>query len=97
MRERADASSTTSLHTRVHGPNNISCLYVQYRLACDASVVPLVENGEGEPLNVGRKTRTIPPAMRRAIDYGFAIEVLLQRSHRARDVSAETRCGASEA
>jgi hypothetical protein len=37
------------------------------RLACDASVVTIVENGDGEPLNVGRKTRTIPPALRRAL------------------------------
>jgi hypothetical protein len=37
------------------------------RLACDASLVVLVENEQGEPLNVGRKTRTIPPALRRAL------------------------------
>ncbi|MBM5811049.1 MAG: DUF222 domain-containing protein [Gammaproteobacteria bacterium] len=37
------------------------------RLACDASLVTIVENGDGEPLNVGRKTRTIPPALRRAL------------------------------
>jgi hypothetical protein len=38
------------------------------RLACDASVVGIVENEEGEPLSVGRKTRTIPPALRRALN-----------------------------
>jgi hypothetical protein len=37
------------------------------RLGCDASVVLLVENENGEPLNVGRKTRSIPPALRRAL------------------------------
>ena len=37
------------------------------RLSCDASVVEILENGEGEPLDVGRKTRTIPPALRRAL------------------------------
>lgn len=36
------------------------------RLACDASIVEIRERG-GEPLSVGRKTRTIPPAMRRAL------------------------------
>ena len=36
------------------------------RLACDASVVPMFERG-GEPLSVGRKTRTIPPALARAL------------------------------
>ena len=37
------------------------------RLACDASLVHWHETAEGEPLNVGRKTRTIPPAIRRAL------------------------------
>ncbi|HEY0340078.1 MAG TPA: DUF222 domain-containing protein [Steroidobacteraceae bacterium] len=38
------------------------------RLACDASIVGVVENAQGEPLNVGRKTRSIPPALRRALN-----------------------------
>ncbi len=37
------------------------------RLACDASLVVLIENEQGEPLNIGRKTRTVPPALRRAL------------------------------
>ncbi|MEQ1580977.1 MAG: DUF222 domain-containing protein [Steroidobacteraceae bacterium] len=37
------------------------------RLSCDASVVTIVENDLGEPLNVGRKTRSIHPALRRAL------------------------------
>ena len=37
------------------------------RLGCDCSVVILVENAEGEPLSVGRKTRSIPPALGRAL------------------------------
>ena len=36
------------------------------RLACDASVVALTERG-GRTLDVGRKTRSIPPALRRAL------------------------------
>jgi hypothetical protein len=36
------------------------------RLACDASIVELVER-DGVPLSVGRKTRTVPPAIRRAL------------------------------
>ena len=36
------------------------------RLACDAAIVPLLERA-GRPLNVGRKTRSIPPALRRAL------------------------------
>jgi hypothetical protein len=37
------------------------------RLACDASVVAIVEDEHGEPLSVGRKTRSIPPALHRAL------------------------------
>jgi hypothetical protein len=38
------------------------------RLSCDASLLSVLENGQGEPLDVGRKTRTIPPAIRRALN-----------------------------
>jgi hypothetical protein len=38
------------------------------RLACDASTVSVVEDAQGNPLDVGRKTRTIPPAIRRALN-----------------------------
>jgi hypothetical protein len=38
------------------------------RFACDASIVALIENEQGEPLNVGRKTRSIPPALHRALN-----------------------------
>jgi hypothetical protein len=34
------------------------------RMACDASVVRIVEDEDGMPLNVGRKTRSIPPALK---------------------------------
>jgi len=37
------------------------------RLACDAGVVHWLEGAEGQPLSVGRKTRSIPPAIRRAL------------------------------
>jgi hypothetical protein len=38
------------------------------RLSCDASVLRILENEHGEPLDVGRKTRSIPPAIRRALN-----------------------------
>src|SRR4051812_39912169 len=38
------------------------------RLACDASVIALVESDEGHPLNVGRKTRTISAPLRRVLN-----------------------------
>lgn len=37
------------------------------RLACDAGIIPAVLGSDGEPLDIGRATRTIPPAIRRAL------------------------------
>ena len=37
------------------------------RLACDAGKVVMRHDAEGKVLDVGRKTRTIPPALRRAL------------------------------
>ena len=36
-------------------------------VCCDAAVVPIVMNGKGQPLDVGRITRTIPDGLRRAV------------------------------
>lgn len=36
-------------------------------LACDCAVVPIVMDGRGQPLDVGRITRTIPDGLRRAV------------------------------
>jgi hypothetical protein len=38
------------------------------RLACDCGVVPWVEDGSGTTLDVGRRTRSIPPSIRRALE-----------------------------
>jgi hypothetical protein len=38
------------------------------RLCCDASVVRLTKATDGSILDVGRRTRTIPPALRRALE-----------------------------
>lgn len=37
------------------------------RLACDAAVVPLIQDAKGNPLSVGRRTRSIPVGLRRAL------------------------------
>ena len=42
------------------------CPETARRLACDAALVKLVEKG-GRPISVGRLTRSIPPALRRAL------------------------------
>lgn len=38
------------------------------RLSCDCSLVPVKLDSDGAVLDVGRKTRSIPPAIRRALD-----------------------------
>lgn len=37
------------------------------RLCCDAGIVPQLEGPAGELLAIGRRTRTVPPAIRRAL------------------------------
>jgi Domain of unknown function (DUF222)/HNH endonuclease len=37
------------------------------RLACDASLVTVLEDEQGRVLNVGRRSRTVPPSIRRAL------------------------------
>jgi len=38
------------------------------RLSCDAGIVRIVTDGESRPLDVGRRVRTVPPAIRRALE-----------------------------
>jgi hypothetical protein len=37
------------------------------RLACDAALVGMVDDAQGEPLSVGRRSRAIPPSLKRAL------------------------------
>ena len=37
------------------------------RLGCDGGIVPVVDGPNGEPLSVGRRTRSIPASVRRAL------------------------------
>ncbi|MDK1019753.1 MAG: DUF222 domain-containing protein [Actinomycetota bacterium] len=39
------------------------------RLTCDAGIIPMILGSDSEPLDVGRKTRTIPTALRRALEH----------------------------
>jgi hypothetical protein len=53
------------------------------RLGCDGSIVRIVER-DGRPLSIGRKTRTIPPALRRALrsrDHGCTFPGCTQVHH----------------
>jgi hypothetical protein len=37
------------------------------QMACDAAVIPVVLGGEGQPLDIGRITRSVPDGLRRAV------------------------------
>jgi len=37
------------------------------RIACDGSLLRITDDAEGNPLDIGRKTRAVPPAMQRAL------------------------------
>jgi hypothetical protein len=39
------------------------------RIACDGSLLHITEDIAGNPLDIGRKTRAVPPAMQRALRY----------------------------
>lgn len=39
------------------------------RIACDCTAVGVIDGENGEPLSIGRRSRTIPPAMRRALRF----------------------------
>jgi hypothetical protein len=41
---------------------------VSRRVLCDSGVVPMLEDDQGRAIDVGRKTRTIPAALRRALE-----------------------------
>jgi hypothetical protein len=62
----ADAGpSETSAH--IEDAVAISTITAE-RLCCDAAVVPILEGQDGELLSIGRRSRTIPPAIRRAMN-----------------------------
>ena len=66
--ELGDASADSAPHSAPHlrdGPGITDALIE--RLTCDASLIPHQPDQQGEPLNVGRKTRTVSSALRRAL------------------------------
>ena len=55
-------------HSVLEGGTHVSAETSQ-RLACDASRVVMRHDGKGHLLEIGARTRTIPPALRRALDH----------------------------
>ena len=62
---RTDSDSGAQESYLDDGP--VLSLATAQRLACDASLVTVGEDEAGKVLNIGRKTRTVPPAIRRAL------------------------------
>ena len=59
-----DSRGSSSTYIAEDPPSPSLAAETARRLACDSSVVRIVEDADGEPLDVGRKTRSIPPARR---------------------------------
>lgn len=97
LRKRAAGCCETE-----HGPSIAA--ETARRFSFDASVVTLIENADGEPLDVGRKSRTTPGDWRQMptaagrweyrgdrLDMDLAVDLLIQRSRKGRDVPAGTQ------
>jgi hypothetical protein len=60
-------SAETSMESpHIEGAPHVSA-ETSRRIACDCSLLGIREGEYGQPLSIGRKTRSIPPAMRRAL------------------------------
>jgi len=55
-------------HTCEIEPSGVVSSEAARRLACDARITRIITDAAGQPLDVGRATRTIPAALRRALD-----------------------------
>ncbi len=62
LRESADSGESVLDGTRISAETS-------RRLACDASRVVMVHNAQGETIAVGGRTRTVSPAIRRALEH----------------------------
>jgi hypothetical protein len=58
--------SAATLEGRTEAGDGLSAA-TSLRLLCDAGVVPLVEDEAGQTIDVGRRTRAVPAALRRAL------------------------------
>ncbi|MBL0216567.1 MAG: DUF222 domain-containing protein [Myxococcales bacterium] len=65
--EVLDGSSSSAVPVAVMSDGTCVSSETARRLACDAGIVELHEDTHGTPLSVGRKTRSIPPAIQRAL------------------------------
>src|SRR5690606_19626072 len=72
-RSELEDGTRVSAETSCHGRSELEdgtrvSAETSRRIACDASIVRVTRAHNGSVLDVGRRTRTIPPALRRALD-----------------------------
>jgi hypothetical protein len=58
--------SATSRTSELESGRSLAAETVR-RLACDSALVGMIDDASGEPLSVGRRTRAVPPAIKRAL------------------------------
>ncbi len=65
---RGRGANACCTHSKAHFEDKPwLCAQTARRLSCDASLVTVLEDEQGEVLNVGRRTRIVPPHIRRAL------------------------------
>jgi len=65
----AETSSTQEVeNAHIEGGPHVTA-ETSRRIGCDCTVVGVIDGENGEPLSIGRRSRTIPPAMRRALRF----------------------------
>ncbi len=67
VNQLAPMSFTSPLNNDQNKTKSQYPVEVVRRLCCDGSIVPILESAEGEPLQVGKKFRTITTGVRRAL------------------------------
>jgi hypothetical protein len=67
LREHGQAIGHTHQHCHVDDKHWISPKTAK-RLSCDASLVTVLEDEQGQVLNIGRRTRTVPASIARALN-----------------------------
>jgi hypothetical protein len=68
--QRREGSSGPRLPVVLNTPGTLAFLppEASRRLSCDAGLVVMTHDRDGRVLDVGRKSRTVPPSLRRALD-----------------------------
>lgn len=64
--DRTDCSDVTAEISQIEDGPHVTA-ETSRRICCDSTVIRLKEDENGEPFSIGRRSRSIPPALRRAL------------------------------